>query len=69
MQRYNHVCFDCRISNRIGSICSQCGKETRSIGYRLLIPKKNDIKGWSKLRELVRRKYPSPSLPYTEKGV
>lgn len=52
VHRDNHVCVDCRYSSRIGGTCPFCGEQTAYIGDKWRIPKKNDKKGWEKIKSL-----------------
>ena len=53
------VCFDCRhaVSRppyyRGGVPCPTCGRPCRSIGYKIPVPPKRDVKRWRALREQI----------------
>jgi hypothetical protein len=54
---YNWLCFDCRIvtrqpkpSKRVPK-CFECGDDMFCLGYKVEVPKKEDIRGWRRLRE------------------
>ncbi|HEX7901269.1 MAG TPA: hypothetical protein VF950_26155 [Planctomycetota bacterium] len=52
------VCFDCRqiLRRARGAVpvrCSRCGEMARFAGYKLRFPKRGDVAGWSRLRELI----------------
>jgi hypothetical protein len=54
---YSWVCFDCRFVVRQPKTamrvpkCTGCGSDCYSLGYKVEIPKKDDIRGWRKLRD------------------
>ncbi len=57
MNNYNWVCFECRYSKRQSKAkqdtpkCVFCKRELYNIGYKVKIPKKTDLEGWSKIKK------------------
>jgi hypothetical protein len=55
---YKSVCLDCRISfsygmdysNNVLRVCPQCKKQMINADYKLMPPKKNDIKKWAAIK-------------------
>ena len=54
---YSWVCFECRLvvrqpktAKRIPK-CLGCGSECYCLGYKVEVPKKEDLRSWRKLRE------------------
>ena len=53
---HNYVCFDCRTAIRYPKTaaaapkCRECGEECFCLGYKVEIPKHDDIKAWRELR-------------------
>jgi len=56
MKNNTWVCFDCRESYRrtvsleIGVKCAKCQNECLNLGYHIPVPRKRDLKAWSRLR-------------------
>lgn len=54
---YNWVCFECRIVIRQAKTakripkCLGCGSGSFCLGYKVEVPKKEDVRGWSQLRD------------------
>lgn len=52
----NYVCFNCRTAIRYPKTapeapkCRECGSECFCLGYKVEIPKHDDIKAWRELR-------------------
>lgn len=52
---YNHICLECRTSNRHGGLCHKCGKPMAVVGSRLRIPKRGKSNRWKELKKYVIR--------------
>ena len=63
---HNYVCFNCRVgvrranSSAVAPTCSACGHLCQSIGYKIPLPSKQDVRAWEilyvSLREQARAK-------------
>lgn len=59
---HNYVCFACRTAIRHPKTapnapkCRECGEECFCLGYKVEIPKHDDIKAWRELRAECRRR-------------
>lgn len=53
---YSWVCFDCRTTQRQPKpakrvpLCTSCGRDCYCLGYKVEIPKKDDLRAWRLLR-------------------
>ena len=59
---HNYVCFDCRYAIRhpktapVAPKCKNCGAECYCLGYKVAIPKRDNIKSWGEIAEESRRR-------------
>jgi hypothetical protein len=53
MHNDNNVCFDCRVTFKQGSTCPHCGNHLVEVSHIWRLPKKSDIKGWEKTKQLI----------------
>lgn len=54
---YNWVCFECRLVIRQAKTekripkCLGCGSDSFCLGYKVEVPRKEDVRGWRQLRD------------------
>lgn len=72
---HNYVCFGCRTAIRYPKTtphppkCRECGAECFCLGYKVEIPKHDDIKVWRELRAECERRAMASDEAISLKGV
>jgi len=72
---HNYVCFECRTAIRYPKTaqeapkCRECGAECFCLGYKVEIPKHDDIKAWRELRAECERRELASHETLTLRGV